>query len=159
MSGIEECRLHPWADFHRLIIGSGAAEISDCVNRIQYGVQRDGMLRPLTSGAAGLAARFLLLQIGGIQHHQSGKLTAGIRGDHLSVEAAPHQKWQTAAMIQMSVSEENEIDGRRIEAEWPGVTLIGLVAALVKTAVDQYSVRAALDEVARTGHTAIGAVK
>ena len=79
----------------------------------------------------------ILLQSRRVQQYQPRQLAACGGGNDLPLETAVGEQWHTTAMIEMGVSEQQEIYGRRIKAEIIGVVLDQFPATLVKTAIHQ----------------------
>ena len=70
-----------------------------------------------------------------------------------------YQQWQAAAVIQMGMGQQHEIDGGGIKAERLGIFLGQLASALVEATIDQNPAAGAFNEVAGTGDAAVGAVE
>ncbi len=137
MARIVEGRAHPRTDLDRLFVGCRAPEPRHAIGGIDDGVERRrrrGMRLPVV-----MTARFGLLglQIGRIQHDQPRQFGGRLGGDDLTLKSPLHQKRQPAAMIEMRMGEQNEVDRARVEAERDGVILIELAAALEQAAIHQ----------------------
>ncbi len=71
----------------------------------------------------------------------------------LAAEAALHEQRRPAAVVEVRVGEQHEVDRRRIEAERLCVLLLDLAPALVQAAIDEHAAIRALEEVAGAGVT------
>jgi hypothetical protein len=93
-------------------------------------------------------ARLLLLQVSGIEHDQPGQFVRWHGGDDFAVKAALGEQRQPPAMIEVGVSQQNEIDAGGIETEVAGIFFRDFAAPLVEPAIDQHAPAGAFDEVA-----------
>ena len=104
-------------------------------------------------------ARVFFLQMGGVEHHQPREFARRAGGDDLAAEAALVQQRHAPAMVEVGVGQQQYVDRRRVEAERRGVFVVEVAAALEEAAVDEDALAAGLDQVARAGDVAIGAVE
>jgi hypothetical protein len=159
--GVEEGRTDARRDLERLPVTRDAAEVVQHGERIQDRIQRGDRVRVLAAapGAMRAAARFFLLQVGGVLHHQARQLARGGGRHDLAAEPAPGQQRQTAAVIQVGMGEQHMIDLRGIEAERLGVLLLQFATALIQAAIDQDAAARAFDHMAGSGHAPVGAME
>ena len=97
--------------------------------------------------------------MGGVEHHQPRQLARRAGGDDLAAEAALVKQRDAPAMVEMGVGQQQRVDRRRVEAERRRVFVVEVAAALEEAAVDENALAAGLDEMARAGDVAIGAVE
>src|SRR6516162_4124098 len=95
----------------------------------------------------------------GVEHHQPRELAGRAGGDDLSTKAALAQERKPAAMVQMSVRQQDIVDRRGIEPKAVSVLLRELTAALKQPAIDKDSLACAFHQMARSSHVAIRTVK
>jgi hypothetical protein len=62
-------------------------------------------------------------------------------------------------MVEMRMGQQHDIDAGRDETERGGIFLVEITAALKEAAIHENSPGAAFEQMARTGHATIGAVK
>ena len=95
----------------------------------------------------------------GIQHHQPCQLPRCGSGDDLAAETAFHEEGQAAAVVEVRMGEQQEVDAGGIEAERLRVLFDKLALPLEKAAVDENPLPRAFDQVAGTGDIMVGAVE
>ena len=105
------------------------------------------------------APRLILVEMGGIEHHQPCELARGGGGDDLSAKATFDKQWDAAAMVEMSMSEQEIVDLGGLEAERVGIFLVKLAAALEHPAVNQDAAPGTVHHMAGAGDAPIGAVE
>ncbi len=152
----------PGATSKAHVVVRRAAEELQHVHGVEHGVERLAVAvaaAPPARAAALLAPGVLLLQTGRIEHHQPRQLARGAGGDDLAAEAALGEQRQPPAMVEVGMGQEHEVDRRRLEAEGLGIVLGKLAAALEHAAIDEDALAGALDQMARAGDRAVGAVE
>jgi hypothetical protein len=95
----------------------------------------------------------------GIQHHQPCQFTRCGGGDDLAPETSFHEEGEAAAVVEVRMSEQQEVDSCGVEAERLRVLLLQLALTLEKAAVDENPLPRAFDKVAGTGDIMVGAVE
>src|SRR5579871_2377115 len=95
----------------------------------------------------------------GIEHHKTRELVRGACRDHFAPETALGEQRYATAMVEMRVCKQKVIDCRRIETECLRVLLVQFPAALKQAAIDQQFCVARFQQMARSGHVVIRAMK
>ena len=150
----------PAANAMRLAVSGDAAEAVAGVERVEQTVERNAVSRVAPARVASrLLARLLFLQMGGVEHHQPRQFARRAGGDDLAAEAALVQQRNASAMIEMRVCEQQRVNRRGVEAERRSVLVVEVAAALEEAAIDENALAAGLDEMARAGDVAVGAVE
>jgi len=159
--GVEKCRVHTVRQLQALVVGCLPAEIFQAVQHIQFGVEGDDVCLVIAAsrGVARGAPCFLFLQVAGIEQHQPRQVARRGTGDDLAPETVVHEKGQAAAVVEVRMGEEQEIDACRIESERLSVLFVKLAASLEHPAVDQNPPACALDQVAGACDALVSAVK
>ena len=96
--------------------------------------------------SSGLSLSLFFLKPCRIQHNQLGQLSACSGGDDFAPKTSIHQKRYSTAMIEVGVSEQKVIYISRIKTKRRPIFFIQFVPSLVKAAIDQYLLAAALDQ-------------
>ncbi len=161
VAGIEKGGANPGGEIERLAVVRVASEEIERSERIDDGIERlaVGLPAAVPRRLPPSMPRILLLQVGGVEKHQPRKLARGGGGDDLAVEASLHEQRKAPAMVEMRMRQKHDVDGRGVEAEGLCVVLLDLAAALIETAIDKDLAAGTLDQVARAGDAAIGAVE
>jgi hypothetical protein len=95
----------------------------------------------------------------GIQQHQACQLARCGGGDDLAPEAPFHEEREAAAVVEVRMGEEEEIDAGGVEAERLRVFFDKLALPLEEAAVDENTLPSAFDQVAGTGDIMVGTVE
>jgi hypothetical protein len=128
------------------------------VERVLERVQRLGVVLSAAAEAARAHFRILFLQRARVAQHDAGELARRRGRDHLASKAALDQQRNAAAVIEMRVRQQHEIDRGGIEAELGGIALLHRIAALEQAAIDEDALAAAFEQMARAGDLARGSV-
>ena len=84
----------------------------------------------------------------GVEHHQPRQFAGCGGGDDLAAEAAFVEQRHTTAMIEMGVSQHQDVDRPRVESERLGVLVVEVAAALEEAAIDQDAFAGGLNQMA-----------
>ncbi len=122
------------------------------------GVERE---RRIVAGVFFLSgeARLFFLQVRGVRQKQKAELVRGGVGINGAAVTVADEPGQEAGVIDVRVSENDPVDGGRIDGEFVPVALFELVRALEEAAVDEQAFAASLDEIFRSGNRARRAQK
>ena len=160
MPGVEKGDHDARRERDRLTVGGDAAKAVAGVECVERSIERRGARRIARARfASHIPARVLFLQMGGVEHHQSRQLTRRASGDDFAAETALVKQRYAPAMVEMGVGQQQHIDRRGVEPERRPVFVVEFTAALEEAAVDKQALAAGLDEMARAGDVAVGAVK
>jgi hypothetical protein len=113
-----------------------------------------------------MEARFFFLQVAGVGQHHRAQVDGGLGGVNGAVKAFFHQPRNPAAVVEMSVGEDDGVNGMRRHRCILPIARAPFLGPLEEPAVDQHlhafaSVRivAGIDEVFRPGDSAGSAKK
>ena len=161
MAGIQKRSAHARRQFQRLSINRHTPESVQAVQGIRRSVKgsRNGRINTPLLVLAGRVTRVLFLQMGGIQHDQSGQFPRSGRCDDFAGKSPFCQQRQTTAVVQVRVREQHKVDALRIKSERVGIVLAQFMPALIHPAIDQDPPACALHQMAGTGNIAVCAVK
>ena len=135
MAGVEESGAQAGREVDGAAIVGDAAETVEDVDRVEQRIERRAAPSPARPGArrAKRPAMLFLLQMGGVEQHQPRQFAGRGGGDDLALKAALDEQRQAPAMVEMGVGQQDEnVDGRGIEAEVVGVLLLERAAALIE---------------------------
>ena len=160
MSGVNEVCLQAGSQCQGFVVRCVSAEILERVERVEDPVQRfDGFVLTVPGGPAGVTVGIFLLDMGGVEQNDPCQLVTGGSRDNLSAESTLDEEWQPTAMIEVGMGEEHEIDRSRIETEVLTVLFRQHAPSLIHPTIDQDAPPGGFNEVAGSGHLAVGSVE
>jgi len=161
VAGIEEGCLQPRREFDRLSVAGLTAEAVEDAQRVDQRVKRldpvGGQTAPL--GDPQVATVLLFLEMRGVEQHDPRQIARRRCGDDLATKAALHQHRDPAAMVEMGVGQQQNVDRGGVEAEILGVGRLQPAAALVEAAIDENPFACGFEQMAGAGDGAVGAVE
>jgi len=140
VSGIQKSGTDSRRQFDALVITHLATETTETVQRIEGRIERfgpAGLTPAATPCTALLVAGLLFLEPRRVEQHQPCQVDRRRSRNDFSAETPFDQQRNAAAMVEVSMGEQQVIDLRRSETERRGILLDQFPAALVHAAIDQ----------------------
>jgi hypothetical protein len=137
VAGVLEAHANRRVGLLRLAVGH-ALQLLQALFGLAHGVEQRGFLH----GAAALLAALRprpgrLLDVRRVEQHHAEQVRRGAGADDGPLEAHRHQAGQQAAVVDVRVGEQHEVDVRRVEGPGQVVARLHLAATLVHAAIDE----------------------
>ena len=159
MSRVKEGRADAGRNLKGPVIRCRPAEAGDDVQAVYHGVEPIALCALATSFMPVTATSILELQVRGIEDDQAGELERRRGRDDFAAKAALGQQRQPAAVIEMGMRQQDEVDCAGIETEIGGILIIELAPTLEQSAIDQDAPAIAFQQMTGTSDRSRGAVE